>query len=776
MPAQVPSPPPTSYTVAVRTLCDFTARQGDLDTRFTPGPTAAQGQEGHRLVAGRRPAHYQPERSLSARWRHLLVRGRADGVDPQARRVEEIKTHRGPIERVPVNHRALHWAQARTYGWLLCAQEGWAQVEVALVYFDLDDQTETVLSETHSAADLRDHFETLCERFLHWADQEADHRARRDEALRQLALPFGHFRAGQRELAEAVYRAHTHHRCLLAQAPTGIGKTVGTLFPALRALPVTGTDQLYALSAKTPGRQLMLDGLARLQAHTPTLPLRRLELVARDKACEHPDKACHGDACPLAQGFYDRLPAARAAAVQAARMDRAQVRDIALAHRICPYYLTQALVRWSDVVVGDYNHFFDPYAMLHALVASEERSAALLVDEAHNLLERARGMYSAALDFASLRALRQLAPKALKRPLGRLNRAWTQLMATFDAPYQALETLPDDWTGALQAAVAAVAEHLAEHPTEAPGSPLVRWYFDALFFLQLAESFGAHSLLDLSAEQGGTLSLRNVVPAPFLRARWQAAHGATLFSATLSPPDFVRELLGLPENTAWRDVPSPFAASQLRLEVARDISTRFQDRAQSLDRLVDLIAHHYKSRPGNYLAFFSSFDYQRQASERLAERHPEVPQFAQSRGMSEGDRQAFVDRFTPHSQGVGFAVLGGAFGEGIDLPGARLIGAFIATLGLPQVNPVNERMRERLQTLLGDGWRYTYLYPGLQKVAQAAGRVIRTPDDQGLIVLMDDRFGQAEVAALLPNWWPAATQLNTVSDCTSDKTPDRRCP
>ena len=158
---------------------------------------------------------------------------------PSAPSIHQL--HRGPIERVPDHHRALHWAQARTYGWLLCEQEGWAEVEVALVYFDLDDQTETVLSESHSAADLRDHFETLCERFLHWADQEADHRTRRDEALRQLAFPFGHFRAGQRELAEAVYRAHTHHRCLLAQAPTGIGKTVGTLFPALRAMPPTST-------------------------------------------------------------------------------------------------------------------------------------------------------------------------------------------------------------------------------------------------------------------------------------------------------------------------------------------------------------------------------------------------------------------------------------------------------------------------------------------------------------------------------------------------------
>ena len=182
-----------------------------------------------------------------------------------------------------------------------------------------------------------------------------------------------------------------------------------------------------------------------------------------------------------------------------------------------------------------------------------------------------------------------------------------------------------------------------------------------------------------------------------------------------------------------------------------------------IDTVVQVIADQYQAEPGNYLAFFSSFDYQRQASERLAERHPEVPQFAQSRGMSEADRQAFVERFTPHSQGVGFAVLGGAFGEGIDLPGARLIGAFIATLGLPQVNPVNERMRERLQALLGDGWRYTYLYPGLQKVVQAAGRVIRSEEDRGVVWLLDDRFARSEVRRLLPPWW----HVETMAGCAA---------
>jgi Rad3-related DNA helicase len=754
MSADTAPEPDTPYTVAVRTLCEFVAREGDLDTRFIPGPSAQQGQEGHRLVAARRPAHYQSELSLDGRYRHLWVRGRADGFDPVAGRLEEIKTHRGDVDRIPANHRALHWAQAKVYAWLLCERQGHQALEVALVYFDLDRQAETVLTQTCGADELQAHFDRLCGRFLHWAEQETAHRRVRDAALHGLAFPFEHFRAGQRALAEAVYRAHTHHRCLLAQAPTGIGKTVGTLFPALRALPVSGADQLLALCAKTTGRQLMLDGLARLRVGAPTLPLRTLELVARDKACEHPDKACHGESCPLARGFYDRLPAARQAALALPAMDRAGLRGLALEHSVCPYYLAQALLRWADVVVGDYNHFFDSHAMLHALLAGEERRAALLVDEAHNLIDRARGMYSATLDHERWRQVHRAAPKPLKRAFNRLNKAWTQWLAVQDRPHRTLAALPEDWLGALQGALVALAEHLAERPAE-PDGELTRWYFDALHFQWLAERLGEHSLVDHSDVAGGSFNLRNIVPAPYLRERWGLAEGATLFSATLTPAQHQRELLGLPDNTAWRDVPSPFAPTQLRLEVARELSTRYTDRAHSLDALVDRLARHYLERPGNYLAFFSSFDYLRQASERLALRHPEVPQFAQTRGMAEAERLDFIARFTPDSQGIGFAVLGGAFGEGIDLPGARLIGAFIATLGLPQVNPVNEAMRERLQALLGDGWRHTYLYPGLHKVAQAAGRVIRTPEDRGLVVLLDERFAQPEVRALLPAWWPA---------------------
>ncbi|RQO80878.1 ATP-dependent DNA helicase [Acidovorax sp. FJL06] len=766
-----------TYTVAVRELCEFTAKQGDLDLRFTPAPTALEGMAGHAVAASRRGAGYRAEVPLSGSYQALQVRGRADGYDPAQQRIDEVKTFKGRLDRQPASHRHLHWAQAKVYGWLLCAQEQLARIDVALVYFDIGSQQETVFTERCSADDLRQHFEAQCERFLAWAEAQVAHRAARDAALAALAFPFGAFRTGQRPLAEAVYKAATAGRCLLAQAPTGIGKTVGTLFPLLKAAPAQQIDKLFFLAAKTSGRPLALDALERIRAGLPGLPLRVLELVARDKACEHPDKACHGESCPLARGFYDRLPAARAAAVAqcatgGAALHQAGVRTVALRHQVCPYYLSQELARWADVVVGDYNYYFDLGGLLHGLAQANGWRTALLVDEAHNLVDRGRKMFSAELHPATLAEARR-SPGAtrhapVKKALDKVRRAWVALDKECDkahsGTYTVLEAFPGKLLAALQQCGSALGEHFAEHPTE-PDAALQAFYFDALHLVRMAELLDAHSMVDLTpppAVQGkaarpgdSVVCIRNVVPAPFLQPRLAAARTSTLFSATLLPAHYHADLLGLPADHLWIDVESPFHARQLQVQVARHISTRFAHRTASLAPIAALMAQQFRARPGNYLAFFSSYDYLQQMAALLAQQHPEVPHWCQSRRMLEAEQRAFLDRFTESSQGIAFAVLGGAFAEGIDLPGPRLIGAFLATLGLPQINPVNEQIRARMQALFGAGYDYAYLYPGLHKVVQAAGRVIRTPSDEGVLHLMDDRFGQAQVRALLPAWWGA---------------------
>ncbi|RXU65459.1 ATP-dependent DNA helicase [Pseudomonas protegens] len=748
-----------SYRVAVRALCEFSAKTGDLDLRFTPSPSALEGMLGHRTVAARRNPDYQSEVPLEGRYGELLVRGRADGYDPAQNLLEEIKTYRGDLARMPDNHRQLHWAQARVYGWLLCQSLQLPSLRVSLVYFDVASEQETALVEEHSAAALEAFFQRQCAVFLQWAQQELAHRQARDQATRALNFPHATFRQGQRHLAESVYKAVSTGRCLLAQAPTGIGKTLGTIFPMLKAMAPQQLDKLLFLTAKTPGRQLALDAARVLFAGQAGLPLRVLELVARDKACEHPDKACHGESCPLARDFYQRLPAARQAASQVPMLDRQALRQVALEHQVCPYYLSQEMARWSDLLVADYNYYFDFSALLFGLAQANQWQLAVLVDEAHNLVERGRGMYSASLDQQQLAAVRHTAPQVLKGALQRLNREWNALHKEQLAPYQAYSQLPTALLRALALCVAALGDYFNEQP-QGLDAGLQGLYFELLQFARVAELFDERQFIfdiskrALSAKRSlSRLCLRNVVPAALLGPRLSAARSTVLFSATLNPERYYRDLLGLPDSTVWLEVESPFAAAQLQVQIVSRISTRYVHRQASLAPIVELLARQFAARPGNYLAFFSSFDYLQQVAELLAREHRHIPLWLQSRGMDEASRQDFLQQFRAEGQGIGFAVLGGAFGEGIDLPGTKLIGAFVATLGLPQLNPLNEQMKQRMAALFGSGYDYTYLYPGLQKVVQAAGRVIRSQTDRGVLMLIDDRFAESRVRQLLPGWW-----------------------
>ncbi|WP_349975688.1 ATP-dependent DNA helicase [Pseudomonas sp. WHRI 8519] len=747
-----------NYRVAVRALCEFTAKAGDLDLRFTPSPTAQEGMEGHRRVVARRAAGYEAEVALEGAYQGLQVRGRADGYDPAANRLEEIKTYRGDLARQPANHRQLHWAQAKVYAWLLCQARQLPAIEVALVYLNVDNDGQTLISEHYRAAELHAFFETQCQCFLAWAQAQTQRLAERDRGLQSLGFPYPQFRQGQRQLAETLYKAVSTGRCLMAQASTGIGKTLGTLFPLLKAMVPQQLDKVFFLTAKTPGRALALDALQQITQATPQPALRTLELIARDKACEHPDKACHGEACPLARGFYDRLPAAREAAARLPLLDRANLREVALEHQVCPYYLGQEMARWVDVLVADYNYYFDAHALLFGLTQANQWRVAVLVDEAHNLVERGRGMYSASLDQGQLLALRQRKPPGLASALDRLNRQWNAVYKAQRAPYLATEQLPDAFVRSLQQCIGLIQERLNESPVDVDAH-ILQFYFQALQFSRVAELFDEHFLFDVSLRAGprqrrlATLCLRNVTPAKLLGPRMQAARSVTLFSATLSPRHFYTDLLGMPADTAWLEVAAPFRAEQLEVRIASQVSTRYHERQASLAPIVALIAEQYQRQPGNYLAFFSSFEYLEQVHALLAERHPAISAWAQAPGMDEAARQDFLARFAADGQGVGFAVLGGAFGEGVDLPGSRLIGAFVATLGLPQVNPVNEQFKQRLGRQFGAGFDYVYLYPGVRKVIQAAGRVIRGDQDRGVLVLIDQRFVEPRVQQMFPGWW-----------------------
>jgi len=745
--------------VAVRTLCEFAARKGDLDFRYTPAPSSEEGIAGHQAIQSRRGYGYKSEYSLTGECLGLKLSGRADIYNPHRGRLEEIKTHRGDVSRIRPHQRALHRAQLRAYGALLCRQENRKKLELALIYYDTGKDKETAVVETASAGELWQELETLCGLYKAWAEQEDHHREQRDALLSNLTFPFPDFRPRQRELAETVYKNSMKAGTLLLEAPTGLGKTLGTLFPALMAMPPAKQDRLFYLTCRNTARQLALDAVDKLrnaQNELQPWPLRTLELVSKDHACEHPDKACHGDSCPLAKGFFDRLPEARAEAVQTqGTLNQEKLATIAAGHELCPYFLAQEMARWCDLVVGDVNRLFDQSALLHGLIRQNHWKTSVLVDEAHNLVDRGRGMYSVRLEQQRLLKVKKTAPKPVKSALDRTARAWQSLIrdqgADNDQPVF-LESLPAQLLGALQAMVSTLTDYLADHP---PDLALQEVMFESVAFMKLADTFGDHSLCEF--QRGGrgraSVTIQNLIPADFLKDRFVAANSVLLFSATLSPGGYYRDLLGLPDDARFTSLPSPFTAEQLQVKFTPGISTRQAHRPSSLQPIAELIAQQYRERPGHYLAFFSSFKYAREVSETLAAQASDIPQRSQQPGMSPEQRREFLAGFQKPEGRVAFAVLGGVFSEGIDLPGDQLIGAFVATLGLPPFDHWHEILKGRLQQRFGEGYNYTYLIPGLQKVAQAAGRVIRTPEDRGVIWLIDDRFVQPSVKGLLPEWW-----------------------
>lgn len=749
--------------VAVKTLVEFAAKSGSLDRRFTPSPTGQEGIEGHQRVTGNRSSNYQAEVGLSITYGDITFRGRADGYAPTDHCIEEIKTFYGDVGRIPENHQQLHWAQAKCYGWMYCETHGCDEINLALIYFNLTDEEEYRHEETWSAAELKEYCEALAEKYCQWQAQIDQRLAQLNSWITQLQFPYGTMHSSQRVMAEAVYKAAATGRVLLAEAPTGTGKTLAGLFPAIKAMTRTPVDKIFYLTAKTTGKQLALENIQLIASDKTgaTIPLRTLELTAQEKSCLEPDKKCMGDSCRYAFDFYTKLEQARQAACAIPILNKQALVALAYEFEICPFYLSMEMSRWVDIVVADVNYYFDGTPLLLGLTNEFDWKPYLLIDESHNLIERARGMYSAELKRGDLIAAKKGAPAAIKKSLEKINKLWLSLLKTLpETPDQfvLLSVLPEKLGLALTDFTNSYIEFLQKNPEHPVQETIAQeCFFAALNYQNVVEVFDEDFCIDMQAmgTKEEVLTLRNLIPATPLAARLSFAHCACFFSATLHPAHYYQSLLGLPEDTVHINVPSPFAATQLHVRIATDLSTRYKDRSSAIEPICEIVATQIHAAPGNALVFFSSYEFLQKVESvlrtRLSDSNTQL--LVQSRRMNEEDRQEFIAQFIQHNNLLGLAVLGGAFSEGIDLSGDALKGVFIATLGLPQVNPVNEHLRSVMQHKFSQGYDFTYTYPGIQKVIQAAGRVIRTTSDEGYLWLLDQRFQQPEIRSLLPDWW-----------------------
>jgi len=755
------------HQIAVRTLVDVVLRAGDLDMRFAASGRPLEGIRVHQKIQRQRPEGYRAEVPVSMEVETsdliLVVAGRIDGVleTDEGIIVEEIKSTTKDLKIVETFTDPCHWGQAKAYAYLLARTQHLKAVTVRLTYCQLDtgDILELVEELTHDQLDS--FFQELIDSYLKWATTLVRWRHLRNAAILSVNFPFMHYRTGQRTMAVAVYRTIRDGGQALIQASTGIGKTMAVLFAAVKTLGEGHTDRVFFLTARNTGKTAATQALNILQEKG--LRLKRVSLTAKEQICFCPDATCNPDVCEYANGHFDRLPEALDDAFLRDNLDRSAIEAVARSHRVCPFELSLELSRWADCIIGDYNYAFDPRVYLKRFFDEENGAYAFLVDEAHNLVDRSRDMFSAKLrksEFLELRRAVKAHLPAVYRAAGKIN-TWmldARKKIQEDGGFQSDANLPDGLEPLLRVFLRVSERWLAKNQSTPYREIVMDRYFEICGFLRVWDQFD-DSYVTCRQVTGKDLQVKLFCldPSSHLKLALRRSRSVIFFSATMTPARYFQDILGCEATASVLAIPSPFPSTHLKVFIANDISTYYAQREQSVDRIVALVRSFIHPKKGNYLCFFPSYEYLSMVVDRFKESEDGVQILAQVREMDDAGRALFLDRFSAHNYQtlVGFAVMGGIFGEGIDLVGDRLSGAVIVGVGLPAICPERDLIRSYFNRR-GAGFDFAYRFPGINRVLQAAGRVIRTNQDRGALLLVDERFCRSAYQELLPDQWAMA--------------------
>ncbi len=754
--------------VSVHGLVEFVLQSGDIAPGgFQRRDRAQLGTQGHQRVQRARPKDYTSEVEVvfpvEGAEPPLEVRGRIDGLyaSRQPVVIEEIKTTSLSLELVHEQHNPLHWAQAECYAFMYARPRQLDGVTVHLTYYHLDSRKEKTFERYYPMAELEAFFDSLVRPYLAWVRKMSAWQARRDRSIGELEFPYNAYRPGQREMAVAVYRAIRDGSRLYVQSPTGVGKTIATLFPAVKALGQGLAAKIFYLTAKTSGRLVAEKALDDMRQNG--LQVIGVTLTAKEKICFCPPAVCDPEVCVFARGYFDKVKLARQEIDQHQAYTRPQIEEIARRYEICPFEFSLDLALWADCIICDYNYVFDPRVYLHRFFDIDPDPYIFLIDEAHNLPERARAMYSAELDKQTVldleRTLRTPLP-ALAKKLGAINKFMLEKRKACQeesVPALVEHETPEELLEAVRAFNQQAEDWLVLNQAAEFRQALLDFYFLCSNYLRTADYFDTFyvSYFERQGASGLKAKLYCLDPAPMLAAPLERSQAAVFFSATLLPMDYFMQLLTGEADHPRLTFQSPFPAENVSLLVHRGIATRYDQRADSYAAIAAAIESICSAQVGNYLVFFPSYAYLAAVQALLEEMLPAGQLLVQGRGMSEAEREAFLDQFSAGSRQtlVGLAVMGGVFGEGIDLVGDRLIGAVVVGVGVPQVCLERDLIKEYFDRQNGAGFAYAYQYPGFNRVLQATGRVIRTETDRGVIVLMDERFTHARYRSLFPAHW-----------------------
>lgn len=753
--------------ISVRNLVEFILRNGDLVSGSGTSDKEAmlKGSRLHRKIQKQMGSHYQPEVSLKKDTEYadliLRVEGRADGIFLQDEQfcIDEIKGVYKKLELMeePV---LVHRAQALCYAWIYLDAHDLEKIDIQMTYAHLDTEVIKRFRETLTRAELKQWYEELTDSYHKWLAYQIEWRKKRNESMENLEFPF-EYRKGQREMVSGIYHAISKKEQIFIQAPTGVGKTMSAVFPAVRAIGQGMAETVFYLTARTITRTVAQDAFEILRDRG--LLFKVITITAKEKLCFCDKPECDPEKCPYAKGHYDRI---NDAVYELWTTEQSFDRETLLRHaqkwQVCPFEMSLDLAIWMDGVICDYNYVFDPNVCLKRFFGENVSGNYLfLIDEAHNLVDRGREMYSASIclnDVIETRKFVKPYSQKLWKKLGKVKKQMEELRQNCG------EWKVQENAGVLPISLLSVQGELDQLLEEPPAQEVVDgildFYFEVRDFLNISELVDDNYVVYTAFDENGRfyMKLFCVNPAENLQKCLDKGNSTVFFSATLLPLQYYRKMLSTRSENFGMYVESPFEQKKRCLMICRDVSSKYTRRGyEEYRKIAEYIARMSWQKKGNYMVFFPSY--------RLMEDVYQVYQdefsvswvrcISQHASMTELEREEFLEEFTEETEEtlVGFCVMGGIFSEGIDLIGDRLIGAAVVGTGLPQVNCEREILKGYYDEKGEQGFDYAYRYPGMNKVLQAAGRVIRTKEDTGAILLMDERFLNRDYRNLFPREW-----------------------
>ncbi|RXI96452.1 ATP-dependent DNA helicase [Anaerobacillus alkaliphilus] len=753
--------------VSVRNLVEFVMMSGSIEVGAGGAHVLEEGTKTHQRLQQNREENYQKEVTLSQQFERedvaVTVHGRCDGLISDGERVtiEEIKSTSKPLGTINEENNPTYWAQAKVYAYIYALQNYQDKMDIHLVYASRQSTETVTFRQSYTIEELKTFIDELLEDYLQFQKILLIHRINRQKSIPTLEFPFPSYRKGQRDLLKAVYKTISEKKRLFAKASTGIGKTISTIFPTVKAVGEGKAERILYVTAKTITRQVAEEAYQLL--NTNGLVWRSVTITAKEKVCFQEEINCSKEHCPFSEGYFDRLKDGLKDILANEQMiDRTIIESYSKKHQLCPFEFSLDVALHADAVICDYNYFFDPRVKLQRW-SEHHKETVLLIDEAHNLVDRGRGMYSASISKSTfLEASRLL--KGKNQELFLITKAVNDLLLKWKK--ELLENDQFDFLEFPKHIVDAVAEfiELGDRWLAAPGSYLEEYYpivkdlfYEAQAFSRVAGLYDDHFRTMVATYKSEVeVKLLCLDPSRLLRAATKKVKATIFFSATLHPLGYFQTVLGGEEVDYFQDIPSPFDEKNVEVFVS-PISTKYKDRQASVEKIITVLRDTIHKHTGNYLVFFPSYEYLSQVLEQYQEDviEEDIELLVQSKLMTEKEREQFLEKFQPKASGIriGFAVLGGIFAEGVDLRGDRLNGVCIVGVGLPRISEEQDLIKQLYASQGYNGFDFAYVYPGMNKVQQAGGRLIRSEEDKGLIILMDDRYLTAKYHKLLPSEW-----------------------